>query len=175
MCYSAMVQQDAKKLGLQFDARIQYDDYAELLERRLDGEKLTLNKGLELPFLNDEANPKTKKLAKLIRDWHAARVSDLESEIFKQTARFANAERSLKTKTTKKAQEDLRISEKKIEKCKLDLKKHNSLTKLSESDERIFPFHYFSGLALNEKGQRIIRPFRYLMRPHDKDESFDRD
>ena len=175
MCYSAMVQQDAQKLGLRFQARVQYDDYVELFERRLNGEKMSIGKGLEAPFLKDEKTPKAKKIAAMIEKWHASRITALESEIFKQKERKANAERSLKTKTTKKAQEDLRISANKIEKCLADLKRHKSSTKLSESDDRIFPIHYFSALALDQKGEKIIRPFRYLMRPHDKDESFDRD
>ena len=53
MCYSAMVEQDAKRLARQFDAEIYLEMYAELFDRRLKGEKLSLNKAMEIPFFNN--------------------------------------------------------------------------------------------------------------------------
>ena len=175
MCYSAMVLQSQRKLGIRFKARIDYEEYSNLFSRRLDGEKLILNKGIEFDFVDDPKNPEEKKLKKIIETWHTNEVSRLEAEIFKQKERFANAERALKTKTTKKAQEDLRISTNKVEKAKSDLKRHGTHQLKSDSDSRIFPFHYLSMLTLNDDGEKVIAPFRYLMRPHDKDESFDRE
>ncbi len=175
MCYSAMVQQDAQKLGLKFSARIQYDSYLDLFSRRLSGEKLVINRAMESQFIKNPKTPEAKKICRLITEWHEEQIAELEAEIFKQKERLANAERTLKTKTTKKAQEDVRIATKKIEKCKADLKKHKSTEIKSEGDERIFPFHQVSVVMVDDEGERIVRPARYHMRPHDKDESFDRD
>jgi putative SOS response-associated peptidase YedK len=108
----------------------------------------------------------------VIINWHENEKSRLEQEIFKQKERLANAERTLKIKTTKKAQEDVRIATKKIEKCKADLKKHDPNDKNADSERRIFPFHYLSMLVLDERGNKVVR---YHMRPNDKDEGFDRE
>ncbi len=175
MCYSAMVLQDAKKLGIKFHARVQYDLYSELFMRRLSGERLLINKAMEKGFVKNPQSPAEKRIAKSIVDWHGQEISRLEAELFKQKERLANAERSLKTKVTKKAEEDVRIASKKIEKCKFDLKKHQSTELKSDSDSRIFPFHYVSMIYADPKGQLSVAPFRYHMRPHDKDEAFDRD
>lgn len=80
---------------------------------------------------------------------------------------------SLKKKETKKALEDVRISTNKISKAEFDLKKHNSEKVESESDQRIYPKNYISILCLNDKGERVIMPVRYHMRPHGESEDFD--
>ena len=67
----------------------------------------------------------------------------------------------------------MRVATNKIEKFKGDLVKHKSQDIQSETEERIFPSHYMSMLCLNEKREKIVMPVRYLMRPHDKDETFD--
>src|SRR5690606_37532954 len=81
MCYSAMVQQDAKRLARQFDAEIQLKMFAELFERRANGEKILLNKAMELPFLKSSKSMDEKAIAKTIRQWHEAEIPRLEAEI----------------------------------------------------------------------------------------------
>lgn len=174
MCYSAMVQQNAKKIGLRFQARVQYDMYEDLMARRLAGEKITVNKAFETQFTLKPESAEIRKIAKLISDWHKEQIPEIEKQIFAQKKRLADALRSLEKKTTKKAEEDKRIATKKIEKFKQDLEWHRSTNVESESDERIFPSHYMSMLCLDEKGQKVVRPVRYLLRPNNKDETFDR-
>jgi len=180
MCFSAMVQQNAKDLGLRYHARIQTELYADLFHRRLAGEKLLLGRGLESNFLIDPPqNRLEQNAAETIRQWHQQQITKIESEIFKQKTRLNRAIESLRTKETKKAKEDVRIATEKIEKLKFDHKRHQeslsfrSLGDLSESDSRIFPMHYVSILALDENGERVIMPIRYLMRPHGQPASFD--
>lgn len=173
MCYSAMVQQDAKRLARQFDAEIQLKMFAELFDRRTKGEKLSLNKAMELPFLKSAKSMEEKAIAKTIRQWHEAEIPRLEAEIAKQTERLNKAKESLKKKETKKANEDVRIATNKISKAEFDLEKHQSEEIESESDERIYPKNYVSILTTDDKGNRIIMPMRYHMRPHDEEESFD--
>lgn len=174
MCYSAMVVQNAKKLGFRYAARIHRDDYEDLFLRRHDGEKIYINKGMEESFLNsDEAAD--RRIANLIQNWRENEIARLEKDLFAQKKRLADAERILSgDKPTKKATNDQRIATVKIEKFKRDLDRHNKTGALSESDSRIYPMHYLSMLTLDEYGKKIIMPIRYHMRPRDQDESFDR-
>lgn len=176
MCFSAMVQQDAKKVGLQFRARVQIDMYNDLFQRRLAGEKLILNKAMEYPFTHLSALAATapeQQIKANILKWHEHQVAVLNEERLKQEARHQAACAALKTKPTKKAATEERVSLNKIKKIGADLEKHRSLEFLSEDEQRIFPLHYFTMLCLDEAGQRVVRPVRYLMRPHDRDASFD--
>lgn len=173
MCYSAMVVQDAKRLAREFDAKVLVEMYASLFEHRLNGEKLVLNKAMEIPFLKSASSMSEKSIAKSIRQWHQNEILRLRSEIEKQTDRLKKAEASLKVKQSKKATEDVRIASNKIAKSELDLKKHESEKIESESDERIYPKNYVSILCVNSDQERVIMPIRYHMRPHNQDESFD--
>lgn len=168
-----MVKQNAKKMGVEYEARIQQDAFYDLFLRRTQGEKLYIGKGLEESFAKPEGK-KEEAIAKLIKDWHESEILRLEEELFKQKKRLADAERVLNSdKPTKKAENDKRIATDKVEKYLRDLENHKS-KKVSESDQRIFPMHYVAMLALDEKGQRVIMPARYHMRPAGEDESFDR-
>lgn len=168
-----MVQQNAKKMGLKYEARIQQDAFYDLFLRRTQGEKLYINKGMEETFSKPE-NKKEEAIAKLIEDWHLSEITSLEEELFKQKKRLADAERVLKGgKPTKKAENDQRIASDKIEKYLKDLESHKS-SKISDSDFRIFPMHYVSMLTVDEKGNRIVLPVRYHMRPANEDASFDK-
>jgi hypothetical protein len=87
MCYSAMVEQDAKKLGLRFKARIQREVYHDIFMRRLAGEKLYINKGMEIPFLKSK-DKEDKEIAQNIKKWHEDEVTRIEAELFKQKKRL---------------------------------------------------------------------------------------
>lgn len=173
MCYSAMVEQNAKKLGLRYKARIQTDLYDDLFDRRLKGEKLLINKAMEYPFVHGQTTMQEKGIGAKIRKWHELEAKRLEEALVAQKTRLENALRSLEKKETKKALEDKRIATNKIEKFISDIEKHRNLDVVTEGENRIFPLHYMSMLCLDEKGEKVIRPVRYLMRPHNKDERFD--
>jgi putative SOS response-associated peptidase YedK len=147
--------------------------YKDLFHRRRLGEKLYLGSGLEAAFINQPGSSAEFQIAEDINQWHQSEIERLGLEIKTQKLRFEKATLSTKVKTTKKAQDDIRISLKKIEKFERDLLKHEDPTKTRDSDSRIFPFHYFSMLTVNERGQRIIMPVRYLMRPSFGNESYD--
>lgn len=174
MCYSAMVIQDVRKLSSLFGAKIETSLYLDLFDRRLKGEKLYINKAMELPFVLSPTSETEAEIADKITEWHKEEITRLEKDLFLQVKRLADAERILELKPTKKAETDRRVATTKIKKFKSDLEKHKTQKILSESEERIFPLHYLSMLCLNDKGERVIRPVRYLLRPSDKDESFDR-
>lgn len=169
-----MVQQNAKKMGLKYEARIQQDAFYDIFLRRTQGEKLYINKGMEETFSKPE-NKKEEAIAKLIEEWHSSEITWLEEELFKQKKRLADAERVLKSgKVTKKAENDQRIATDKIEKYLKDLEGHKS-KKITDSDFRIFPMHYVSMLTVDDKGNRLVLPVRYHMRPSTEDASFDKE
>ena len=167
-----MVKQNAKKMGIKYDARIQPDAFFDIFEKRSQGERVYINKGMEETFYSPE-NEKEAQILELIEKWHGAEISKTEENLFKQKKRRADAERILASaKPTKKAENDIRIATDKIEKYLRDLEMHNS-KKLTDADFRIFPMHYVSMLTVDEEGNRIILPVRYHMRPNGEDPSFD--
>ena len=174
MCYSAMVEQDAKKYGLRYKARVQTDLYDDLFRRRAEGEKLLINKAMELPFLTEPANPTERRIAESIRAWRKGQIQKFETLLFEQKTRLTEATRKLETKPTKKAETDKRVATNKIETAKRKIKEIES-PELSDTDLRIFPFHYMSMVHLDGRGEKVVSPVRYHMRPHDEDASFDKE
>ncbi len=173
MCYSAMVVQNAKKLELKFHARVQYEMYDSLFSRRLVGEKLSINKALEYQFTHDPVSEIEKSIGHKILRWHESQIPDLEKNLFTQKKRLADAVRALETKPTKKAENEKRVATNKIDKILEDLQRNRTSEIVVEWEERIFPHQYMSMICLDETGQRVVRPVRYLMRPKGQDSSFD--
>lgn len=173
MCFSAMVEQEAKELGGRFQARVQIDMYDDLFKRRSNGEKILINKAMELQFIRHAKTPAEKQIRSNILEWRKTQIESLETELFNQKRRLGDAERTLGLKVTKKAENEKRVSSKKISKIQRDLMSLNSDELLSETEERIFPLHYMSVVCLDENGEKVVRPMRYLMRPHDKNPDFD--
>lgn len=172
MCYSALVTQNAKNLGLTYRARVQLDLFEDLFQRRLEGSGARIPLAMEAPFLAGAETPSEKKIAEAIREFRRRELSKYEQEIFKQSKRLADAERLLKTKTTKKAQEDVRVAGAKIESLKakiLALRDERS----SGDQARIFPGDY-APLVISLNGERVVAPFRYLLRPKGQPPEFDR-
>lgn len=172
MCYSAMVEQSYRKISLMFRARVQIDLYEDIFARRARGEKILINRAMEEQFLDSTSSEETT-IRENILAWRINETARLEKDLFLQKARGDKAEISLREKITKKAQEEVRISQAKIERIKKQLEAKKS-PELSEMDSRIFPHHYFSLLVLNKDRIPTIIPVRYLLRPFGKEESFDR-
>ena len=172
-----MVEQAAKKyrrdsIPFMRKVRIQLDMYDDLFQRRLNGEKIMVNKLMEYSFTHGD-DKEEKLIAEKINRWHEQQIHLVEKNIFTQKKRLADAERILAAKPTKKAENDRRIASDKIAKYSSDLKRHRTIEITSESEQRIFPGHYMSMLCLDSDRNPRVIPVRYLMRPHDKDESFD--
>lgn len=174
MCYSAIVQQDAKKLGIRFQARVQYDLFEELFSRRLAGEKISINKAMEYPFTHGATSEIEGKIADKIHRWHESQIPELETALAAQKVRLAEAEKALAAKPTKKALNEQGIARRKIEKLELDFKRHRTPEYVVEWERRIFPLQYMSMVGLDENGELVARPVRYLMRPRGQSPDFDR-
>src|SRR5271167_2721089 len=109
MCYSAQVIQMARKLSRQLGIRLDYDEVEKLFFRRLDDPSLLISRGFEANF-DDPATDQERRIKAAI-DEHRSRVaSKMQKDLFSQMTRLVNAQRSLTTKETKKAREEVRIS-----------------------------------------------------------------
>jgi len=128
---------------------------------------------MDRQFLDPKSDLETQ-IKDLIEEWNAEQVSELEQELFKQVKRRNDAERTLQTKTTKKAQEDLRISTSKIDQIKAKIADVKRAEPKPVKDNRIFPMVY-APILISENGQLVVRPMRYLLRPPGAPPSFDFD
>jgi hypothetical protein len=113
LCYSAEVQEDYRWYIRTFGAKISIADFVHLYTSRLADSKIRIAKAMDAAF----AQPRTadeQAIKALIDEYDASQAAKLEQELFKQKKRLADAERTLKAKVTKKAQDDQRIATNKI-------------------------------------------------------------
>lgn len=172
MCYSAMVAQHLKDLGLRFQTRIDYSLMRDLYKRRAIGEKLKIPRGLDLNFSNPTF-PEAIEIKTYIDKYKEQAIQELETDLFAQKKRLADAERKLAEKATKTAEKEKGIAERKIEAGKRRLEKLQSDSARPE-DSRIYAMDY-APIIVWEDGGRIIKPMRYHLRSAGMPESFDRD
>ena len=171
MCYSAQVIQAVRKMYRQLGIRLDYDEAERLFFRRLDDPTINISRGFEANF-DDPTTDQGWRIKSAI-DEHRSRVAgNIEKDLFTQKTRFVNAERSLKTKETKKAREDVRIATAKI----VSLGEKLSDLRRSEPksrDNRIFPMVY-AGVIVKHQGENLLRPMRYACRPAGKPAFYDK-
>lgn len=108
----------------------------------------------------------------MIREFREREIAEMNSKLKEQTIRLSSAEKTLLTKVTKKAQNDQRIAANKIEDFSRKIQRLES-DEVTEKDSRIFPGQY-APLIVGLGGERLLRPFRYHLRPQGQSEGFDR-
>lgn len=170
MCYSAQVWQAYQDYVRRFGAEISIREFVELYASREKGAKIKTAKAMDDAFLRT-GTPETREIARSIEAWNTQQTSELEQLLFRQRKRLADAERALRTKSTKKALDDQRIATNKIEWAKgklADLRR----TSLEDRDRRIFPGVYVPVMVM-EHGRRVIKPMRYQCRPAGKPANYD--
>ncbi len=170
MCYSAQVRQNIHELARRYGANIAYDMFAQLFRRRLEGEDIKATRALEDNF----AEPKSdleRRIKADIDAYRAKRVSEWETDLFRQRKRVVDAERSLKTKETRKAREDIRIGNSKIA-AYLERLADARRSEPKEEDSRIFPMVYAPVVAQLD-GRLQIVPMRYGCRLAGKPANYD--
>jgi putative SOS response-associated peptidase YedK len=171
MCYSAQVVQMVRKLHRQLGIRIDYDEAEKLFFRRLDDPTVNISRGFEANF--EEPITEQGRRIKGAIDEHRSRFArKLEADLFSQKTRLVDAERSLMTKETKKAREDVRIATSKIASITAKLSDLRRIEPKSE-DNRIFPMVY-AGVIVKKDGDNILTPMRYACRPAGKPSFYDR-
>lgn len=162
MCFSAEVIADYKIYVQRYGAVIDLRDFYDLYCKRTNGGKQKIPKAIDAWFTEAGASGEYGEIGALIGQYRAARERTLQQELFKQKKRLGDAERILQSKTTKKAQNDRRISTDKLAKLKFDLDDlHRS--ELRHRDARIFPGTH-GPVMVWENGKRVIRPMRYQCR-----------
>jgi putative SOS response-associated peptidase YedK len=176
MCYSAQISTEFRKFLRLSGARLSLPDFAKLyLQREQSGGHIKIPKVLDALFL-DPQNDAEREIKSRIEAFNKAQAARFEEEILKQRERLAHAERSLQTKVTKRASEDMRIATAKIEATHnklLDLRR----VELLDRDGRIFAGSYAPVMAWEDdqesgqgagetggRGHRAIRPMRYQCR-----------
>ncbi len=171
MCYSAQVIQMARKLNRQLGIRLDYDEIEKLFFRRIEDPGINISRGFEANF-DDPVTDQERRIKGAI-DEHRSRVaSKMEKDLFTQKTRLVNAQRSLSTKETKKAREDVRIATTKIDTLSAKLGRLRS-SEPNDEDNRIFPFVY-AGVIIKKDGQNLLTPMRYHCRPAGKAAFIDR-
>ena len=161
MCYSSQIEASYKKYVRLWGADIGIKDFVRLYWLRSENPKVKIPKAMDAAFSEPQSDDE-RKIKALIDEFDRQQAAKLEQELFKQRKRLADAERTLQTKTTKKATEDKRIATEKVEWC---LGKLNDLrrTNLIGEDSRIFPGWYAPVLVM-ENGRRTVKPMRYQCR-----------
>ena len=161
----------ARKLSRQLGIRLDYAEVEKLFFNRLEDSSLNISRGFESNF--DEPSTDQERRIKGAIDEHRSRVAaKMEKDLFTQKTRLVNAERSLTSKETKKAREDVRIATTKIDTLSTKLTLLRS-SEPNEEDNRIFPHHY-AGVIVKKDGQNLLTPMRYHCRPAGRPKYIDR-
>jgi plasmid stabilization system protein ParE len=161
MCYSAQIRAEYKKYVRRWGADISLTQYFQLYWDRRTDAKIKIPRVTDAEFANP-ANDDERKIKELIDEFNTQQAAKFEQELFKQRKRLADAERTLQTKTTKKATEDKRIATDKIEWAKDKLARLRS-TVLDAEDARIFP-GWYAPVMIIENGKYVVKAMRYQSR-----------
>ncbi len=162
MCYSAQLESKWKRYVRDLEAQLSVPDFHELAQLRLvDPVRYRLPRGFDLEF----ADPKTDQeqaIKTLVDQYRRTQMAKLETEIFTQKKRLADAQRKRAVKESKAAAESQRIAATKVEQAL------GRLSRLADdrphsNDYRIFPRHY-APIVLMREGQKLMVPARYLLR-----------
>jgi len=161
MCCSAEVQEDYRWYVRTFGAKIDIADFVRLYTARMSDKNIRIGKAMDAAFAHPKSNDE-RKIKALIDEYEMSQAAKLEQELLKQPKRLADAQRVLKTKPTKKAQEDQRIAAQKIDWA---LGKLNDLrrTEPKDRDSRIFP-GWYAPVMIREGVRKVIKPMRYQCR-----------
>ena len=169
MCYSAQVYAEFKQFQRRFGAVMDLKEYVRTFwwdvgrePRRIKAPRAMIRELLE-------TGP--PELQENLRAADATAIAELEQEVFAQRRRVADAQRSLQTKVTKKAENDVLVGTRKVDQAlrRLEVLKGTS----TAGDTRIFPGTYCPVMVW-ENGQRVVKPMRYQCRPAGKPSSYDR-
>ena len=170
MCYSAKLRQAQRDFCREYGAIMDIEEFKQLYGWRYSGAKVSIPKSLDADFANPETDDE-REIKAFIDGYNALQVTKFEQELFSQRKRLADAERTLKTKTTKAATESKRIATDKISKALLklgDLRR----TDVIDRDARFFP-GWYAPVIVSENGQLVVKPMRYQCRPAGKPAFYD--
>jgi putative SOS response-associated peptidase YedK len=156
----------ARRYGIE----VALDMFADLFQRRRNGEDIKLSRALERNF-DDPSTPVERQIRADIEAYRASQVAKCETELFAQKRRLTDAQRGLQVKETRKAREEIRIATNKI-RMYLDRLADMRRAEPKEDDSRIFPMGYAPVIA-NIDGRLMFAPMRYTCRLGGKPANYD--
>ncbi|HDR8909165.1 SOS response-associated peptidase family protein [Burkholderia multivorans] len=158
MCYSAKIEANYREYVRRYGADMDIETFRRLYFARAVSGDIKIPKAVDAAL----AAAGDDEISAAIFAYRTHRASELESELFKQRARLAAAEKKLAAKVTKAASEDVRIATDKIEAAMRGLEDLRR-TDLQERDSRIFP-GWYAPVLIELDGKRVIVPMRYRCR-----------
>lgn len=171
MCFSAQVWESYALYVRKHGADVDIHAFYQLYFARSQGSPLKIPKAMDASFAS-AGDDESVRIRAMIDAHDRLLATRYEQEMFKQRKRLADAERVLRTRTTRKALDDQRIATEKVGWLlgKLaDLRRSEPKPR----DSRIFPGHY-APVMVRENGRRVVKPMRYQCRPAGKPASYDR-
>lgn len=171
MCYSAQVVQALRKLHREMGIYLDYEEALRLFTQRLEDPSIVIARGFEANF-EEPLDEKGRQIKRAIDEHRSRAATKIEKDLFSQKTRLVTAERSLQTKDTKKAREDVRIATNKIEALAAKLSDLRR-TEPKPADNRIFPMVY-AGVIIRQDNCNVLTPMRYFCRPAGKPAFYDR-
>jgi len=158
MCYSAMVEEDHRSYLRLLKGYIDFEQFYEMYVRRRLDRGIRFPRGIDRNFDNPKSDIE-RSIKALIDEYRTSEATKLETQIFTQKKRLADAERKLAEKETKGALNDKRIATDKIARVigKLPLLKSSQP---HEADRRIFPLNYVP-IVIHEGDRNVVRLARY--------------
>jgi len=170
MCYSAEVEEDWKRFLRVTGAYMGIKEFYNTYWKRQKGLPFRMPRMLDRWF-DGVPGDEAAEIRKLIAEWNAEQIAKFEQQAFASRKRIADGERALQIKVTKKAQEDVRIGNNKLQQAKEKLDRLKGI----EPDPdfaRIFP-GWYAPVVIVEDGKRVVKPMRYQCRPAGKPEFYD--
>lgn len=164
MCYSLQLWTDYRRYVQAFGAQADIGAFLALFERRLDGERIALPKGLCDAFkYDDKPDALVCACRQAVRAYDQRQAPRLEAELFAQRRRLADAERALAVKLTTTASTERRIAARKVDDLRARLADLDR-TAPAPADARIFAGYYCPVLRCAADGALIVTPMRYQCR-----------
>jgi putative SOS response-associated peptidase YedK len=171
MCYSAQIEAELRKLKRQEGATLDYEQAERLFHARLSDPRIRIPRAFEANFDNP-VTAQECRIRELIERYRGSLETRLQQDLFGQSKRLADAQRSLQKRETRKAREDVRIATAKIDANRARLVRLRA-PDIDVEDARIFPFWY-APIVIDRDGEKVMRLARYHLRPRNAAASIDR-
>ena len=157
----------------EYDAVLDTDMFEYLFWERVRNPNASIRFPLAIDrYFMDARSDAERKVKAAIDAYRAIKIPEWQLEVFKQRKRYADAERALRVKHTKKAEADLQVSARKIEQIKgwLDAVK---ATEDRPGDSVVYPMTY-GPVLVEADSRRLLTAMRYHCRLAGKPASIDR-
>lgn len=150
MCYSAKIQAHYREYVRLYGADMDIEAFRQLYFARAQSCDIKIPKAVDAAL----AGAADEAISTSIATYQMRRTTEFETDLFKQRARLAIAEKKLATKFTKAASEEVRIAADKINAAMRGLDDLHRQD-LQERDSRIFP-GWYAPVLIEIEGRRLV-------------------